>query len=89
MIEKITMRQIQDEYYKVDDHAHPTKNDSIVPPTPLKNLPFDTDLLEKSDALVNGEVATTTVRKQNTATASASAAGAFPPSDQSRLYESP
>ena len=87
VLEKIRMRNVQDEYYKLDDHAHPSKNDSLVPPTPLKNLPFEPDLTEKSDALVNedSDVPTTTVRKQNAPfssrtkeTPTFSAAGIFP-----------
>jgi len=41
-IEKIRMRQVEDEYYKVMEHANHTNkttNDSIVPPTPFRGIP--------------------------------------------------
>ena len=74
ILEKIRMRNVQDEFYKVDDHTQSGKTESIVPPTPLKVLPFSS--VEKSDLIVNGgedtpSVTGTTVRKQNTAIASA------------------
>jgi len=65
ILEKIRMRNVQDEFYKVDDHTHPGKPEQLVPPTPLKALPFE----EKPELLINGGedalVGLTTVRKQN------------------------
>jgi hypothetical protein len=102
VLEKIRMRNVQDEFYKVDDHSPSGgKGDPLVPPTPLKTLPFElTDVtVEKSNVLVNGGEETpsltgTTVRKQNTPTAIASAftANAAPLAQSaagSRVYESP
>jgi hypothetical protein len=86
VLEKIRMRHVQDEYYKVDDHPHTVpKGDQLIPPTPLKALPFDS-AGEKSDILVNGAAegsqSITTVRKQNTQTEQS-------PAENSKLYESP
>ena len=74
---------MQDEFYKVDDHSPSGKTEPLVPPTPLKTLPFElTDVtVEKSNVIVNGGEETpsltgTTVRKQNTQTAIASASAA-------------
>lgn len=78
ILEKIRMKNVQDEYYKVDDHAHSAKGEPLVPPTPLKTLPFGVTAvpIEKSELSVNGggntpALTTTTVRKQNTQQASA------------------
>lgn len=101
ILEKIRIRNVQDEFYKVEDHSHGTKIDPLAPPTPLKPLPF-TDAIEKSELSVNGgegEAPSTTVRKQNTAPASASASAkasaasaataATIPFEESRVYELP
>jgi len=101
VLEKIRMRNVQDEYYKVDDHPHaaPTgKNDQLIPPTPLKApLPFDGVIVdEKSDILVNGgeeesQSITTTVRKQNAQKEQRGQAPTIPESftENSKPYESP
>jgi len=104
VLEKIRMRNVQDEFYKVDDHSPSGKTEPLVPPTPLKTLPFElTDVtVEKSNVIVNGgeetpSVTGTTVRKQNTPTANAAGAAnaapltafAAPPAAGSRVYESP
>jgi len=100
VLEKIRMRHVQDEYYKVDDHPHTAANgakaEQLIPPTPLKpmpSLPFEAvvDVDEKSDILVNGgreegQGQGTTVRKQN---APASTAVQEQARDQSKVYESP
>jgi hypothetical protein len=91
VLEKIRMRHVQDEYYKVDDHSHATpKGDQLIPPTPLKALPFD-GVGEKSDILVNGTAedsqSITTVRKQNTQTGQGGQGES--PAENSKLYESP
>jgi hypothetical protein len=96
ILEKIRIRNVQDEFYKVEDHSHAAKIDPLAPPTPLKPLPF-ADAIEKSELSVNGgegEVPSTTVRKQNTTPASASAsakasAAATIPFEESRVYELP
>ena len=65
VLEKIRMRHIQDEYYKVEEHPHTTP-DNIVPPSPLKALPFSSFTSQKSISLLNGSEGTATVRRQNT-----------------------
>jgi len=66
MIEKIRMKQIEDEYYKVTEHhgTHASgQQDQLIPPTPAKQLPFTSSYNEKSIPLVNDSQ--TTVRKYN------------------------
>lgn len=64
-LEKVRMKQVEDEYYKAPDQGqqaatHPT--DSLVPPTPQKGL-----ALLKSQPDVNAGA--TTIRRQNSAPA--------------------
>ena len=62
IIEKIRMKHIEDEYYKLtENHPHATQ-DQLVPPTP--KLPFtnEFDVSEKSMQLLNEN---TTIRRQN------------------------
>lgn len=68
MIEKIRMKQVEDEYYKVTENHGATNNgqqDQLIPPTPAKQLPFSASYTEKSTPLVNGEPGHATVRKHN------------------------
>jgi len=60
-LEKIRMRHIQDEYYKVEEHPS-QQTLAIVPPSPLKPLPFASFRMEKSNHQLNG---LTTVRKHD------------------------
>jgi len=62
MIEKIRMKQVEEEYYKLDQsHGHGTPHDQLVPPTPaaIKNgalLPFsDQDSEEKTSIIINDD----------------------------------
>ena len=70
MIEKIRMKQVEDEYYKVTENHGATNHgqqDQLVPPTPAKQLPFSSSYTEKSTPLVNGEqFVHATVRKHDT-----------------------
>jgi len=55
-LEKIRMKQIGDEYYKLTDanqHSQTTEGNQLIPPTPMR-LPFTTDIEEKSKEEVNG-----------------------------------
>ena len=90
ILEKIRMRNVQDEFYKVDDHAQAAKPDQLVPPTPLKPIALPFSTTEKPEVLVNGEgqrgqeetsVFTTTVRKQQQNASSSS--------EEGRIYEPP
>jgi hypothetical protein len=68
MIEKIRMKQVEDEYYKVTENhgaTHHCQQDQLIPPTPAKQLPFSASYLEKSTPLVNGEPGHATVRKHD------------------------
>jgi len=60
IIEKVRMKQIEDEYYKILDQPHSSApiqvSDSLIPPTPLKEV-FAPE--EKSELEVNGEHQTT------------------------------
>jgi hypothetical protein len=69
MIEKIRMKQVEDEYYKVTENHGATVNgqqDQLIPPTPAKQLPFSSSYTEKSTPILNG--GETTVRKHETPT---------------------
>jgi len=71
VIEKLRMKQVQDEYYKVLDQPHTTQHqgsDSLIPPTPLKEL-FAPE--EKSVIEVNGEHQTTVKRANSVSVAPA------------------
>ena len=64
-LEKIRMKQVEDEYFKlteVNNNAHKTQ-DQLIPPTPLKGLPFSTTASEgiNSSGLVNDSARNTTV----------------------------
>jgi len=50
-LEKIRMKQVEEEYYKVNDHSHGTHGDDIVPKTPFKT-PDSRDI--KSPIELNG-----------------------------------
>lgn len=60
-LEKIRMKQIGEEYYKLTDsnqqNAQVTEGNQLIPPTPMR-LPFTTDVEEKSKEEVNGAKAT-------------------------------
>lgn len=66
-LEKIRMKQVEDEYFKLTEINNNTNNntsqDQLIPPTPLKSLPFSTTASEgiKSNGLVNDSVRNTTV----------------------------
>lgn len=64
-LEKIRMRQVEDEYFKLTEiHNNSTpRNDALIPPTPLKGLPFSTVESEglNSKGLVNDSLRNTTV----------------------------
>jgi len=54
-LEKIRMKQVEDEYFKlteINNNANQT-HDQLIPPTPLKALPFSTSEGIKSNGLVN------------------------------------
>ena len=53
-IEKIRMKHVEDEYYKVSEQQHP-QNDILIPPTPF-HMPFSpfSEADEKSDPPING-----------------------------------
>jgi len=63
MIEKVRMRQVEEEYYKIDQahgqNGHGTSHDQLVPPTPAAikaGLPFsDRDSEEKTSIIINEE----------------------------------
>jgi len=63
-LEKIRMKQVEDEYFKlteINNNANQT-HDQLIPPTPLKPLPFSTTAQGiKSNGLVNDSVRNTTV----------------------------
>jgi hypothetical protein len=63
-LEKIRMKQVEDEYFKlteINNNANQT-HDQLIPPTPLKPLPFSTPAEGiKSNGLVNDSVRNTTV----------------------------
>lgn len=62
-IEKIRMKHVQEEYYKLsDNHETAQPSDTIVPPTPAKPFSFPYD--EKSPPIVNGSEKETTVRRK-------------------------
>jgi hypothetical protein len=66
VIEKLRMKQVEDEYYKILDQPNSTQqqgSDSLIPPTPLKELFISG---EKSGLEVNGEHQTT-VKKSGSA----------------------
>lgn len=64
-LEKIRMKQIEDEYFKLTEvhNNHNKTHDPLVPPTPLKGLPFSTTAAEgiNSSGLVNDSARNTTV----------------------------
>jgi hypothetical protein len=64
-LEKIRMKQVEDEYFKlteINNHSNNQAHDQLVPPTPLKPLPFSTTAGGiKSNGLVNDSVRNTTV----------------------------
>lgn len=63
-LEKIRMKQVEDEYFKLTEiHNNNTPLDQLIPPTPLKALPFSTTAPEglNSNRLVNDSVRNTTV----------------------------
>lgn len=61
-IEKIRMKHVQEEYYKLsDNHETVQPIDTLVPPTPAKPFSFSYD--EKSTPIVNGSKETTVRRK--------------------------
>lgn len=68
VIEKLRMKQVEDEYYKIVDQHHSTvqaqTSDSLIPPTPLKEV-FAAE--EKSGTEVNGEHQTTVKRIHSSA----------------------
>ena len=63
-LEKIRMKQVEDEYFKlteINNNAHRTQ-DQLIPPTPLKGLPFSTTAEGiNSSGLVNDSARNTTV----------------------------
>jgi hypothetical protein len=64
-LEKIRMRQVEDEYFKlteIHNNSNP-RHDALIPPTPLKGLPFSTTVSEglNSKGLVNDSLRNTTV----------------------------
>jgi len=62
-LEKIRMKQVEDEYFKLTE-IHNNGNqthDQLIPPTPLKALPFSTSEGIKSNGLVNDSLRNTTV----------------------------
>ena len=68
-LEKIRMKQIGDEYYKLTDanqHSQTTEGNQLIPPTPMR-LPFTTDIEEKSKEEVNGPQKGPTVTIQENA----------------------
>ena len=68
-LEKIRMKQIGDEYYKLTDanqHSQTTEGNQLIPPTPMR-LPFTTDIEEKSKEEVNGSQKGPTVTIQENA----------------------
>ena len=65
-LEKISMKQVEDEYFKlteINNHNNNTAHDQLVPPTPLKPLSFSTTASQriKSNGLVNDSARNTTV----------------------------
>ena len=68
IIEKLRMKQVEDEYYKIIEHPHSSSqgqgSDSLIPPTPLKEV-FAIE--EKSGIEVNGEHQTTVKRIHSSA----------------------
>lgn len=64
-LEKIRMKQVEDEYFKlteINNHNNNSGQDQLIPPTPLKPLPFSTTAQGiKSNGLVNDSVRNTTV----------------------------
>jgi len=69
VIEKLRMKQVEDEYYKVLDQPHTAQqqsSDSLIPPTPLKEL-FTPE--EKSVIEVNGQHQTTVKKSSSVAPA--------------------
>ena len=65
-LEKIRMKQVGDEYYKLTDanqqNAKVNEGSQLIPPTPMR-LPFTTDVEEKSKEEVNGPKTTVTIQE--------------------------
>ena len=65
-LEKIRMKQVGDEYYKLTDanqqNAKVNEGSQLIPPTPMR-LPFTTDVEEKSKEEVNGKGPTVTIQE--------------------------
>ena len=59
VLEKIRMKHIEEEYFKVTDQNPTAQGDSLVPPTPLKNRVEENSVLGVNDS----EGARTTLRK--------------------------
>ena len=63
-LEKIRMKQVEDEYFKISETSNHSQNTphELVPPTPLKALPFSTTAQGiNSNRLVNESIRNTTV----------------------------
>ena len=65
-LEKIRMKQVGDEYYKLTDanqqNAKVNEGSQLIPPTPMR-LPFTTEVEEKSKEEVNGPKTTVTIQE--------------------------
>ena len=65
-LEKIRMKQVGDEYYKLPDanqqNAKVNEGSQLIPPTPMR-LPFTTEVEEKSKEEVNGPKTTVTIQE--------------------------
>jgi len=62
MLEKIRMKHIEEEYYKVTEQ-NPSSGDSLVPPTPFKNIPNEENSIVSVNGANAGTGRETTLRK--------------------------